>query len=86
VAEYERSARALLAITGQTELLDSLPVLRESIALRNPYVDPLHAVQVEFLRRLRAQPTDGDEADHERLGYVVHHSINGIAAGLQSTG
>ena len=86
VAEYQRSERALLAITAQSALLDYLPVLRESIALRNPYVDPLHAVQVEFLRRLRARPPEGKGGDDERLRYVVHHSINGIAAGLQSTG
>ncbi len=86
VAEYKRSERAILTITAQSALLDCLPVLRESIALRNPYVDPLHAVQVEFLRRLRARPPEGNGGNDERLRYVVHHSINGIAAGLQSTG
>jgi phosphoenolpyruvate carboxylase len=63
-----------------------VPVLRDSIALRNPYVDPLHAVQVRLLRELRAATAAGAEAEVERLRYVVAHAINGIAAGLQSTG
>jgi phosphoenolpyruvate carboxylase len=82
-AEYDRTERALLAVTEQSALLDNLAVLRQSIALRNPYVDPLHAVQVELLRRFRALP---EKDGGERLRYAVHHTINGIAAGLQSTG
>ena len=33
------------------------PVLRRSIDVRNPYVDPINLVQVELLRRLRAPAT-----------------------------
>lgn len=83
-SEYERSLAAVLAVSDQTELLENLPVLRDAIALRNPYVDPLHAIQVESLRALRR--TNGDTAATEQLRYLVHHSINAISAGLQSTG
>ena len=86
VHEYEQTERALLAITGQQAILDNNPVLGESIRLRNPYVDPMHAIQVHLLRELRARGDDADDADSERLRYAVQHTINGIAAGLQSTG
>lgn len=84
VAEYRRAESTVLEISGQSHLLQNLPVLRDSIALRNPYVDPLHTIQVALLRQLRAAAADA--ADTEHLRYAVHHSINAIAAGLQSTG
>ena len=41
------------------ELLDDNPVLRRSIDVRNPYVDPINLVQIELLRRLRRAGVDG---------------------------
>jgi len=73
-------------VTGQRRILDHLPVLRASIALRNPYVDPMHAIQVDLLRRIRSQETSLNPGDRDRLRYALHQTINGIAAGLQSTG
>ena len=35
------------------ELVDDNPVLRRSIDVRNPYVDPINLVQIELLARLR---------------------------------
>jgi phosphoenolpyruvate carboxylase len=58
-ARLQQATRALLAITGQSELLADNEVLRRSIEVRNPYVDPINLVQVELLRRLailRDQP------------------------------
>ena len=49
--------RALLAATRQTELLQSNQVLAHSIKLRNPYIDPMHLIQVDMLRRKRARKT-----------------------------
>lgn len=84
-AEYLRTAEAILAITGHAELMDGEEVLKRSIQLRNPYVDPLNYIQVELLRRLRslADP-EGPEAEHLREGMVL--TINGIASGLRNTG
>jgi phosphoenolpyruvate carboxylase len=48
--------------------------------LRNPYVDPLSLIQVELLRRKRA---DGGGPD---LDYALAATMNGIAAGLHNTG
>ena len=64
--------------SSEDALLDRHPVLRRSIALRNPYVDPMNAIQVELLGRYRA----GDEA--ARLPLM--RSIAGIAAALRNTG
>lgn len=86
VAEYQQTERAILAVTGQNAILDNNPVLRESIRLRNPYLDPMHAAQVHLLRELRALGKDAHGHEVEKLRYAVEHTINGIAAGLQSTG
>jgi phosphoenolpyruvate carboxylase len=86
-AEWERTERAILEVTGQPALLAGSPVLRRSVRLRNPYVDPLSFVQVSLLRRLRRLPAggapSGEQAAIERL---IALSINGVAAGLQNTG
>jgi phosphoenolpyruvate carboxylase len=83
-AEYERAISLLLRVTGRAHLLDQAPVLQRSIGLRNPYVDSLSELQVRLLARLRAL----DPADPERpqVLRLVQLTINGVAAGLQSTG
>ncbi len=77
-AEHARAVAGVLAATGVERLLQRQPVLRRSIDLRNPYVDPMNALQVELLRRHRA----GDES--ARLPLL--RSIAGIAAALRNTG
>jgi phosphoenolpyruvate carboxylase len=79
-AEFHRTVRAVLAITGQKELLESNPVLARSIRLRNPYVDPMHLIQVDLLRRKRA----GEESPE--VNRAIAATISGIAAGLRNTG
>jgi phosphoenolpyruvate carboxylase len=79
-AEFHRTVRALLAITGQKELLESNPVLARSIRLRNPYVDPMHLIQVDMLRRKHA----GDAT--AEVNRAIAATISGIAAGLRNTG
>ncbi len=79
-AEFHRSVRAILAITRQKELLETNPVLARSIRLRNPYVDPMHLIQVDMLRRKRA----GE--DTPEVNRAIAATISGIAAGLRNTG
>ncbi|NBV53429.1 MAG: phosphoenolpyruvate carboxylase, partial [Verrucomicrobia bacterium] len=55
--------------------------LQRGIALRNPYVDPMHLMQVDLLRRWRAKG-----AQDRELFEALLASINGIAQGLQTTG
>ncbi|HBG07591.1 MAG: phosphoenolpyruvate carboxylase [Geobacteraceae bacterium GWC2_58_44] len=78
--EYQRTRRAVLAITGQSRLLENNPSLARSLRLRTPYVDPLSLIQIELLRRKRG----GEES--EELDYVLAATISGIAAGLRNTG
>jgi len=78
--EFERTVRAVLLVTGQRELLEKTPVLKRSIAVRNPYVDPMCYLQVELLARRRSGAAD--EASH----YATLLTMNGIAAGMRNTG
>ena len=79
---------AVLETTGHTDLLDDNPVLRRSIDVRNPYVDPINLLQVELLRRLRSQPSGAADDDPHllRLRRALLVTINGIAAGMRNTG
>jgi phosphoenolpyruvate carboxylase len=77
-AEHERTVAAVLDIVEAAELLDRHPVVQRSITVRNPYVDPMNAIQVSLLHRYR----DGDE---EAVPALLR-SIAGIAAGLRNTG
>jgi phosphoenolpyruvate carboxylase len=78
--ECHRTRRWLAAITGESELLADNPTLARSIRNRFPYLDPLNHLQVELLRRHRA---DGND---ERLLRAIHLTINGVAAGLRNSG
>lgn len=84
-AEYVRTCDHVLRITQLTELLADEPVIRRSIELRNPYVDPLNHLQVETLRKLRSV-ADGEISRVAELRTVMVLTINGIAAGLRNTG
>ncbi len=83
--EFELTRRMILAITGQTALLQTNSVLERSIRLRNPYVDPMSLIQVELLRRKRAAAASGQPASAE-LDRAITATINGISAGLRNTG
>jgi phosphoenolpyruvate carboxylase len=78
-ARLQRAIEGILRVTGHGELLESNPVIRRSIDVRNPYVDPLNLVQVELLRRVREQ-------DDPRTRAALMVTVNGIAAGMRNTG
>jgi phosphoenolpyruvate carboxylase len=79
-AEFHRTVRTLLAVLRQSELLEKNQVLAHSIRLRNPYVDPMHLIQVDMLRRKRA----GE--DTPEVNRALAATISGISAGLRNTG
>ena len=79
-AEWRKTAQALSLITGDKQRLAGNAALQRSIRHRFPYIDPLHHLQVELVRRYRAGQTD------QRVQTGIHISINGIAAGLRNTG
>jgi phosphoenolpyruvate carboxylase len=77
-AEHERTVAAVLEIVEARSLLDRHSQLQRSVQLRNPYVDPINAIQVQLLRRYRT----GDESARRPM----LRSITGIAAALRNTG
>ena len=94
-ARLQQATEAMLAITGHERLLADALVLRRSIDVRNPYVDPINVVQVELLRRLAAlrsavtaDPSSEESRAHDiaALHAALMITINGIAAGMRNTG
>ncbi|NEU30890.1 phosphoenolpyruvate carboxylase [bacterium LRH843] len=79
--EYKRTKDILLLISGNDELLDHTPNIKESIYRRNPYVDPLNFLQVDLIQKMR----NSDEQSEELLTEVLL-TISGVAAGLVNTG
>ena len=79
-ARLAHATAAVLAVTGHAEPAETNPVLRRSIAVRNPYVDPINLVQIELLARMR-QSHDAPE-----LMRAFAITVNGIAAGMRNTG
>ena len=81
--EHERTVSAVLATVDEQALLDRHAALQRSVRLRNPYVDPMNAIQVDLLARYRAAGSDDERA---RLAAPLARSIAGIAAALRNTG
>ena len=79
-AEWHRTADVITLLTGEKHRLANNPALARSIRHRFPYIDPLHHLQVELIRRYREGKAD------DRVQRGIHISINGIAAGLRNTG
>jgi phosphoenolpyruvate carboxylase len=79
--EYALTVAHVLRLRGSAQLLDSDPTLQRSITLRNPYIDPMHLMQVDLLRRWRKT----GRQDQALFG-ALRSTISGIAQGLQATG
>ena len=87
--EFLLTRKMVLAITGQSSLLEKNQVLERSIRLRNPYVDPMSLIQVELIRRKRAFEREGADTESpaaQALNRAITATINGISAGLRNTG
>ncbi|MHB1327564.1 MAG: phosphoenolpyruvate carboxylase [Gemmatimonadales bacterium] len=78
--DLARTERVVLQVTGHEHLLEENPVLRRSIDVRNPYVDPINLVQAEVLSRLREPGADPG------LFEAFLSTVNGVAAGMRNTG
>ncbi|QKR98261.1 phosphoenolpyruvate carboxylase [Sphingomonas sp. CL5.1] len=77
---WKRTHDGLLAITGQSRLLEKHPALESSIRLRLPYIEPLNLLQIELMKRHRAGERD------ERISEGILLSINAIATALRNSG
>ena len=67
-------------LAGATELLQDAPRARDSITVRNTYLDPLHLLQAELLARRRG----GNES--EAVAQALKVTMAGISSGLRNTG
>jgi len=83
-SEHARACDYICRITGESTLLERSPVMQISIDRRNPYVDPLNFIQVVLLKRVRM--LSPGTAEHETLLDLALATINGIAAGMKTTG
>jgi phosphoenolpyruvate carboxylase len=81
-AEYARTVEWVLRVREADALLEDNAVLRATVALRNPYVDPLSLLQVALLRRTRAAGEGADGTDVAALAAT----LSGVAQGLRNTG
>jgi phosphoenolpyruvate carboxylase len=77
--EFHKLKTAIKKITGHTKILESQPVLKRSITIRNSYVDILNILQVELLKEYR-------ETKNQKLEKAIALSISGVSAGMRNTG
>ncbi len=84
--EWDRTVRVILALTGTANLLSATLWLQSSIEVRNPYIDPLNLIQIELIRRRRNLTPDTPTSDTERIRGLLRLTVQGIAAGMRTTG
>jgi phosphoenolpyruvate carboxylase len=80
---YKESKLALTSIKkikNNEELLDDNKILKNTLKVRNAYLDPLSIIQITLMNKMTKRELDPIEKNSLLL------SINGLAAGLRNTG
>jgi len=81
-AQLAADCALLLQLIDAQDFMAKESWIRESIMLRNTYVDPLHILQVELLNRVRHAP----ETVNDNIKRALMVTIAGIAAGMRNSG
>jgi phosphoenolpyruvate carboxylase len=81
--EYEKSRKAVLIITGEKSLLNNDKLLKRTLSLRNPYIDPISFIQIKLIKSFRSAK---NQSKKNELLNILRSSVNGIAAGIRNTG
>ena len=77
-SEYESTVTVVKKLSGESELLDEVSWLAESIRRRNPYIDPLNLIQLRAFELIKEGNPEG--------ATLMRLAIKGVAAGLRTTG
>ncbi|WP_394331521.1 phosphoenolpyruvate carboxylase [Rheinheimera salexigens] len=80
--QLDHDRALLLRLIHSDTLMAKEGWIRESIMLRNTYVDPLHILQAELLHRVRHQPN----SVKPDISQALMITIAGIAAGMRNSG
>mmetsp|Transcript_28874 Transcript_28874/g.41145 ORF Transcript_28874/g.41145 Transcript_28874/m.41145 type:complete len:959 (+) Transcript_28874:68-2944(+) len=98
--KMRQTEAAVLAVSGNPFLQANNALLLRSLAVRNPYIDPLNVIQSELLRRLRLleKEQEKEEVDGKKgtdvkreeeltlLRDALLVTINGVANGMRNSG
>jgi phosphoenolpyruvate carboxylase len=84
--EYARSRQAVIGIVGGDELLSNTRWFQNSIEARNPYIDPLNLIQIDWLKRRMELPPDAPAEQMQQFSDLLRLTVQGIAAGMRTTG
>jgi phosphoenolpyruvate carboxylase len=78
--ELKKVNKAIRLVTNNVELLEDNPILKNTLKIRNAYLDPLSLIQILLMKKL----SDKEITEEEKTSLLL--SINGLAAGLRNTG
>jgi phosphoenolpyruvate carboxylase len=82
--EHARVVRALTAIRDSASLLEQDASLARTIALRDPYADPLSLLQIRFMQADRE--LEATHPDRAVIELALGTTMNGIAQAMRNTG
>ena len=80
LVESKLVIKMIKLIKQNSELLNDNKVLKNTLNIRNAYLDPLSLIQVSLMKKMRKKELSQFENNALLL------SINGLAAGLRNTG